>query len=211
MNIFNDPFIRTYDNELSYIELCNLEASEKITELSRQVRSYLNYRIATIRMRYSDSQMAPNIHQINSIKKWEAKLSSSFSQYSKLLRNIGLQNGTIRDKIFLLRINTINQPNKRNLNLLRDIKCLGDDLWKILHVLSELEIQLKPQLLKIAIGIANVLCETVSEFYSTFSDFYQELKINYQQLEEELEDLLQVRKNQRFNINNKSNREMLIG
>ena len=38
----SDPFFLDYEEDHEFLEWCVLEGSEKISELSRQLRSYLN-------------------------------------------------------------------------------------------------------------------------------------------------------------------------
>jgi len=196
-----DTFFLEYEEDAGFLDWCALEGSDKINELSRQLRSYLNYKCSIIRFRYSESRRDLNTPKKSPVLKWEAEVSSLFSRLITLLTSIGVKEDTITLKIQSLMKKVSTLPNDIEINLLKDIKHLSSDIWKRLHILSELEIHHHPKLLNVLIQVSGVLCSTQGVYFLPYFKFYQELKRNYKQLEGELSHLLQ------FNINNQSNEE----
>ena len=100
-------------------------------------------------------------------------------------------------------VGTISAPSNHEINLLKEIKQLGSEIWKKLHIISELKIHNRPQLLNIAIQIASILSSAENAFFWPFSNFYEELKLSYLQIEGELSGLLQVNEDEQFNFKKK--------
>ncbi|MHA1748631.1 MAG: hypothetical protein ACTSYF_08340, partial [Promethearchaeota archaeon] len=97
-NSYIDPYSLDYEENPEFLEWLSLEGSEKIDELSRQLRSFLNYKCAVIRLRYSKSKgIEPPKKSI--ILKSEDELSILFSRYVKLLKEIGINEGNITEMI----------------------------------------------------------------------------------------------------------------
>ena len=67
---------------------------------------------------------------------------------------------------------------------------LSSKIWKILHILSEVELKNYYQLLNITLKLVSILCSIEAVFFPIYSDFYSELKLNYLHLEKELSVLL---------------------
>ena len=55
-NSFNTMSLLELEDDSEFIEWCFLEGSERISELSRQLRTFLNYKNEIIRFRYSKSR-----------------------------------------------------------------------------------------------------------------------------------------------------------
>ena len=186
-----DPLFK-YEMDYEFSEWCSMEGSERISELSRQLRSYLNYKNAIIRYRYLGSQKQGNILKEDSMIKWEGELFSEYSRYTTLLKRIAIDEATIAKKIQNLIEKVKIQPDNLEINLLKEIKHIGRKLWKNLHFLSELELHHHPRLLYMAIKIACILCSVEGVFFSLSSNFYGELKHSYLQLEKELSGLFSL-------------------
>ena len=206
MNLDYNLSLLANEEDLVELEWFSIEGSNQITELSRHLRSFLNCKKETIRTRFSPTSDHPQkIIMKRPILKCEDKISRLFSQYAKLLRNT---DGSIENKIFYLLIKTRAQPNSSEAHLLKKIQLIVNKLWKEIHILSEMEINEYPHLLKIVVGIASLLCITSREFNSVLSDFYRELKLSYTQLEEELNMLLKMEK--KVQIKEKKNKKRVI-
>lgn len=184
-----------YEEDTEFLDLCVLEASEKISELSRQLRTYLNYKCAITRFRYSKSRENMKTPKKGPILKIEGELLSLFSRYVTLLKIIGVEEGKIAEKIQIQMQEIKTQPNNFKIKILKDIKTLSGEIWKRLHTLSEAKIHPHPQLLNVVIQIADISCSVQGAFYFPFFDFYKELKLNYMQLEGELSNLLHLNEN----------------
>lgn len=194
--ISKEPFLLEYEEDKDFLDWCILEGSDKISELSRQLRSYLNYKCAIIRVRYSESCGCLNTPKRASILKWENELSSLFSRLVPLLNSIGVEERTITEKIQILMRKITTNSNNFEIDLLKDIKHLSADIWKRLHILSEFpEIHRHPKLINVLIQVGGVLCSAQGAFFLPYIKFYQELKKNYKQLEEELSYLLHFNNN----------------
>lgn len=209
-DIFGNNSILDYEENLEFLEWYSTEGSERISELSRQLRSFLNYKSKIIRFRFSKTQESDDILKKDPIIKWENELFSQSSRHAKLLNTIGVEEITVKEKILILMEKVKIQPNNFEINLLKKIKLLGGEIWKILHILSELEIHCYPRLLQMAIRIASFSCGAESAFFWPFSHFYEELKINYLKLEKELSGLLQLKEDEQFEVKKKRRRVKIL-
>ena len=209
-DMFEDLSFLAYEEDSEFLEWYSIEGSEKISELSRQLRSFFNYKSAVIRYRFSGIRDGDNVPKKDSIMKKESELFSLSSQYIKLLKKIGLEERSVKEKILILIERVRTQPNDFEKNLLKDIKQLAGQIWKILHIISELEIHHHPRLLHSAIKIANILCSAEDAFFWPFSYFYEELKKNYQQLEKELSGILQLNEVEQIEAKKKRRKESIL-
>lgn len=196
-DISDNLFLLGNGESSEFLDWYSLEGSERINELSRQLRSFLNFKCEIIRMRFSKSSRSEfnrtkPIGAPNPIKKWERELTSLFSQYTTLSKKIGIVDGKIAEMIIKLMENVKNKQLEIDKKHLKEIRNLSKKIWRVLHILSELEIHRHPRLLNVIIQIAGLLCSCESVFFSSFSDFYLELKLNYLQLEGEISNLIQM-------------------
>lgn len=198
-----DQSILDYEEDEEFYEIYFNEGSEKISELSRQLRSFFNYKTAIIRLRYSNPQEITISPNRKTVLDWEGRLTSLISQYVSNLNALGINEDSLTEKLLLLLRRMKIRPNNVDLNLLKDLKNLTREIWKIIHVLSELGIYDYSQLLKLVLRIINLLCDTQGVFYSLFSEFYSELRENYTQLAREVEGILQVNKKNQNRAKNK--------
>lgn len=208
--LVSEPYLLDYEEESEFLDWCVLEGSEKISELSRQLRSYLNYKSAVIRFRFSKPREGLKAPKKSLILKFEGELSSLFSRYVTLLKIIGVEKGIIADNIHALMEKVRVKPNDFEIKLLKEIKYIGCEIWKIIHLLSNLEIYHHPQLLNIIIQIACFLCSAQSIFYLPFMEFYQELNLNYKQLEGEIASLLQLNEKNYFELKKDKKRVRIL-
>lgn len=175
-----------------FLDWYSLEGSNRIFELSRQLRSFLNYKCEIVRIRFSKSNRSELIDMKNPIKIRERDLALLFSQYSTLLEKIGIVDGKIAEKIIELIEKVKYKSLEIDIKHFKEIKTLSKKIWNVLHILSELELHRHPRLLNVIIQIASLLCGSESVYFSPFSDFYHELKLNYLQLEGEISNLIPI-------------------
>lgn len=175
-----------------FLDWYSLEGSNRIFELSRQLRSFLNYKCEIMRIRFSKSNRSELIDMKNPIKIRERDLALLFSQYSTLLEKIGIVDGKIAEKIIELIEKVKYKSLEIDIKHFKEIKTLSKKIWNVLHILSELELHRHPRLLNVIIQIASLLCGSESVYFSPFSDFYHELKLNYLQLEGEISNLIPI-------------------
>jgi hypothetical protein len=198
------------EDDSEFLEWCSIEGSERLNELSRQLRTFFNYKNAIIRIRFSGSQESGNSSKNDSIMRQEDELSTLFFQYTPLLDIIGADEGTIAEKIRCLMEKVRDQPKSLEKDQLKNIKKLGNDIWMRVHTLSTFELHYYPLLLHVVIKIARILCGAESEFFWPFSCFYEELKQNYSRLEEELSGLLHSNEKVQFEANKKKKRVKIV-
>lgn len=191
------------EQDSEFLEWYSMEGSKRISELSRQLRTFLNYKSTIIRLRYSKSRESNNSLKLEPIMTVEKELLSLSSRYVVLQKMIGLEDKSVTQKILVLIERAKIKLNNFEINLLKEIKQLGSEIWKKLHIISELKIHNRPQLLNIAIQIASILSSAENAFFWPFSNFYEELKLSYLQLEGELSGLLQVIEDEQFNFKKK--------
>jgi hypothetical protein len=165
----------------------SLEGNENLNELSRQFRTFFNYKYQIIRSKFSEinkSTKSTNSDRIFSCKNNIFNLSS---QLINLLNEIGVENGNIIEKIQILIQKVGRLPTQPDILLIKKIKVLAEEIWENLHIISELELYDHPKLLKIAISIANIVSSVKGAYNLILLDFFIELRRNYLQLEKEIE------------------------
>jgi len=178
-----------YDEEPKYYDEILELTENRITEISRQLQTYLNNRKATIRAICSDSEDTPSLSCVNSIHKWDVELNLRILEYTSYLKkNIG-PNEDIKLKFLYLVEMAKSSPKSLEAKLFKNFLRNKIRLWQILHILSGLEIHGRPQLLKLVIKTLNRLCHDEKELNEIIPDFFKQIKLNYQQLDREYERL----------------------
>ncbi|TKJ20227.1 MAG: hypothetical protein CEE42_14925 [Promethearchaeota archaeon Loki_b31] len=190
-SIFDDhedyiTFFEQSDNDY-FFEWYSLEGSESLIELSRQFRTFFNYKYLIIRSKFSRINKSTKIANDDKIISCKNNIFNLSSQLINLLNEIGVENGNIIEKIQILEQKVGRLPTKPNTLLLKKIKILGEEIWKNLHIISELELYYHPKLLKIAISVANIVSSVKGAYNLILLDFFIELRRNYLQLEKEIE------------------------
>ena len=182
---YNTFFEQSDDDYFS--DWYSLEGNENLNELSRQFRTFFNYKYQIIRSKFSEitkSTESTNNDRVFSCKNNIFNLSS---QLINLLNEIGVENGDIIEKIQILMQKVGRLPTQPDILLLKKIKVLVEEIWENLHIISELELHYHPKLLKIAISIANIASSVKGAYNLILLDFFIELRRNYLQLEKEIE------------------------
>lgn len=186
----SDPFLLEGRGDEGFLEWYYTNGSARISELSRQLRTSLNYKCAVIRLRFSKERKGNNAHKEDPTMTLGSELLSSSYRYVMLLKMIGVEDKTVTEKLLILMERVKAYKTEFERNLLGEIRQLGSNIWKIVHALSECEVHHHPTLLKMAIKIAHTLTNAENAFSWVTSHFYQELNLSYLQLEEELSGLL---------------------
>ncbi|MHA2038061.1 MAG: hypothetical protein ACW972_09300 [Promethearchaeota archaeon] len=183
-----------YDEDsIFYKEMFDI-TENRITELSRQLQTYLNNKRATIRAVCSDFGIFPNISSINSFHKWEEELKYRVWEYTSYLKNNIGSNEDLKLKFLCLVKKGKSSPKSHETTLFKNFLRNKIRLWQILHILSGLEIHRSPQLLKLVIKTLIRLCHDEKEINEIIPDFFKQIQLNYQQLDREF-DRLCIRKN----------------
>lgn len=165
----------------------SLEGNESLNELSRQFRTFFNYKYLIIRSKFSKINKSTKLTNNDKIFSCKSKMFNLSSQLINLLNEIGVENGNIVEKIQILKQKVGRFPIKPDILLLKKIKILTEEIWAYLHIISELELYNHPKLLKIAISIANIVSSVKGAYNLILLDFFIELRRNYLQLEKEIE------------------------
>ena len=178
-----------YDEEPKYYDEILEITENRITEISRQLQTYLNSKKATIRVICSDFEDSHSISCINLIQKWDVELNLRIREYTSYLKkNIG-PNEDIKLKFLCLVEMAKSSPMSLEAKLFRNFLRNKIRLWQILHILSGLEIHRRPQLLKLVIKTLTRLSHDEKELNEITPDFFKQIKLNYQQLDREYERL----------------------
>ncbi len=206
----NDPSLLDYEEDAEFCEWYSTEGSARISELSRQLRTFLNYKCAVIRARFSRERKDEGSLKKDPIMTLKNDLFSFCSRYTTLLNMIGVEGKTVTEKILILMARVKAHKKEFEINLLRELRQLGDDMWKIIHVLSECELHQHLQLLNITLKIAGILCSAESAIFWTFLRFYEELKLSYRQLDNEMSGLVRKNDEMQFNAKEKERKVKIL-
>lgn len=186
VEIFSNPSYLDYEEYFEFMEWYSLEGNIQIIELSRQLRTCLNYRSSLIRGNLFNFQKKNIDYKNEKLMKHKEDLISLSSRYVALLNNEIIEKKNIKKKLLYLIEKVKNHLNNYDINLLKEIKVLNQKLWNVLHLLSEYDLSHHPELLKLIIKIASICSSAASIFYYALSHFYEEIARNYQQMEKEL-------------------------
>jgi hypothetical protein len=183
-NIDNNPYI-DYEFDDNFLNWYELEVISKISEHSRQIRSLLNYKNATIRYFYSTTSNTSK-KALNS-KFFENKRDFELNglQLIKNINNIKDLTGVLEEGIQIMQNNALSN-NKNTRAYLIELKKIINSLFIKIHFFSEQDIHQFPRFLMIILRIANETCKVQKCLNREFSEFYQELEENYFNLEKEL-------------------------
>lgn len=175
------------DNFLNWYEL---EGVSKISELSRQIRSLLKYKSATIRYFYSTTNNT-------STKTLDSKFFENKKEFElkglQLIKNINkIKNltGILEEGIQIIQSNALGN-NKNTRAYLIELKKIIEELFIKIHFFSEQDIHKFPRFFMVIIRIAKEVYNVQKYLNREFSEFYQELEENYSDLEKELTVMMQ--------------------
>ncbi len=179
-----DPYIGSeYDD--SFNNWYEIEGTNKIKELSRQLRTFFNYKAEVIRYRFRPS---PNLAENDTNTKYlsrKQEIESLTHEFIIFLKKFKKNGQTLEQGIQTLFFDN----NKTRLNKLSEI---SEKLFILLHYFSEESIHDHPKFLKFNVILAQNICLVKKCLNAQFSEFFEELEINYNNLEGELEDLIET-------------------
>jgi len=184
-DFYDEPYLE-YDEENIFHEWYLIEGEERISELSRQLRTFFNYKQSIIRLKFSKPRNNTKNSHSKLIARNEKDLITHTSRFIVLLRNIGVKDGDIFEtlKNYIKKLSL--KPERADIEKLQEIIKYSKKIWEILHILSELGLYNNQSLLKNTIKISCISCEVKTALFPPFSKFYSELNKNYIQLEKEL-------------------------
>ncbi len=202
LNNPEDPYLELESEEL-FLELYKIEGVRNITELSRQVRTFLNYKTETIKYRFRSNEKSL-INQTNTkFLNRKQKFEPLALKFIILLRSIKETARTLEEGIQSLFIHT----EKSRLKKLEEIT---DQIFIQIHYFSEENLHNHPLFLKILVKLTQEACLVKKCINAQFSKFFEELGKNYCNLEKELEILIPNRIPEGKVMKEKQHDEVLI-
>jgi len=179
-----DPYIGSEFDDI-FNGWYEIEGTRKIKELSRQLRTFFNYKTEVIRFRFRSSPNLAETDINNTFFSRKQEIESLTCEFIKLLKKIKKNGHTLEQRIRSLIFN-----NK--IEHLIELSEITEKLSLLLHSFSEESLHDQPKFLKFSVILAQHLCLVKKCLNAQFSEFFEELEINYNNLEEELEDLIKI-------------------
>ena len=183
-NYIEDSYIGSEYDDI-FNEWYEIEGARKIKELSRQLRTFFNYKTEVIRYRFRPT---PNLAENDTNTKYfsrKQEIESLTREFIILLKHFKKNEQTLEQGIQTLFFDN----NKLQISKL---SVITEKLSMLLHYFSEESLHIHPKFLKFSVTLAQRLCLVKKCLNARFSEFFEELKINYNSLEVELEDLIEV-------------------
>ncbi|TES94730.1 MAG: hypothetical protein E3J90_11195 [Promethearchaeota archaeon] len=182
-DFIEDPYIGTEFDEI-FNDWYEIEGARKIKELSRQLRTFFNYKTEVIRYRFRTyPHLAENYINPKFFSR-KQEIETLTHEFITLLKKLKNSTQTLEEGIRSLFFNNSKKP----LNKLSEIT---EKLSIFIDYLSEENIHNYPRFLKFVVVLAKNICLVKKYLYVQFSEFYSELEINYHSLEGELDGLLE--------------------
>jgi hypothetical protein len=199
---FKIPYIEL-DPEDNLNKIYEIEGLCKITELSRQLRTFLNYKAATIKIRFNQTIFSRTHLKIDNTNEIDFRLKCTASNFISLLNQIKGKSVSYEIELKNKIMNFL--ENEADKNQIKKIMNLTKELFTSIHLLSEGDIYLNPLLFKLVLNLSQEACIVYKILKSWSSGFYEELSLNYGQLLNELNEIL--RENQKEKCNKHQNIE----
>jgi hypothetical protein len=181
-DFIDDSSILNIEDDSMFLDWALEEGYEKLNELSRQLRTFLNYKYSIIHQIYSNPLLDANSNDLSKISK---NFTGLGLEYINLMKILGANDMNLTQKIHDIMQKAKLSEKESKVEILKRLKILGKKIWKEIHALSESEL-CNINLLRVIIKIAGILCNAESAFYYPFSEFYKELEKNYLQLDGEV-------------------------
>ena len=175
---FESEFDETIGN------LYEIEGLKKIKELSRQLRTFFNYKTEVIKVRFRSNANITNNYVNTNFYDHKQEVESLSYEFITILKGLKRSTETIEEGIQ----NLFFENNKTQLIKLLE---LVEKLFKLIHIFAEEEICSHPRFLKFIVILTKNVCMTKKCLNAQFKEFYEELEINYHHLETELDTLLE--------------------
>lgn len=176
--LYSSPYLN-YDDEEILHEWLSIEGAEKINELSRQLRTFLNFKTNLIYIRFSESTISAGYSKSFMFYKLKDKLINSMLELINLLNEIGIESNNISEKIQNFIERSMINPQFSTLEIFKKIKALNHNIWNYIYALSELNIYQNPRFFENVLSTSFIICQVSAPLYFPFRNFYNELKIDY--------------------------------
>ena len=182
-HVIEDPYFESEIEEL-FNEWYEIEGVRKIKELSRQLRTFFNYKMEVVRYRFR-SNLSPteNCTNTNDFDQ-KQKIESLTLEFITILKKMKKIDQTLEHAIRSLFF----EDNKSQL---KKISELSEQLFILIHFFSEESLHSHPKFLRFIVILAQDICLVNKCLYVQLSEFFEELEINYNSLEGELNILLE--------------------
>ncbi len=177
-----EPYIESEYDDI-FNDWYEIEGVRKIKELSRQLRTFFNYKTEVIRYRFRSSPIIVENYTNTKFFSQKQKIESITYEYITMLKKLKKNAQTLEQGIRSLFFGN----NKIQLKNLSEIT---EKLFMLLHYFSEESLHDHPKFLKFNVILAKNICLVKKCLYAQYSEFFEELEINYNNLEGELEDLI---------------------
>ena len=179
-----EPYIESEYDDI-FNDWYEIEGVRKIKELSRQLRTFFNYKTEVIRYRFRSSPIIVENYTNTKFFSQKQKIESITYEYITMLKKLKKNAQTLEQGIRSLFFGN----NKIQLKNLSEIT---EKLFMLLHYFSEESLHDHPKFLKFNVILAKNICLVKKCLYAQYSEFFEELEINYNNLEGELEDLIGI-------------------
>ncbi|MHA1625677.1 MAG: hypothetical protein ACTSWH_11165 [Promethearchaeota archaeon] len=170
-----------------FSDIYEIEGVRKIKELSRQLRTFFNYKAEVIQFRFRSN--VPSNHDPNkscsnnTFYTQKQKIESLSHEFISLLKSIKRDDSTLEQEIYYLHFD----KNPIRLNKLSNVT---EKISSLIHSFSEGSIHDHPKFLKFIVILSKNIIFVKKCLNAEFYAFYDELEINYGNLGKELRDLI---------------------
>lgn len=209
MAFYNEnPYIDDEFDE-NFLGYYKAEVLNQITEHSRQIRTLLKLKCATIRYFYNTNTKTSEYWQNSNFFDNKNKFEFLALQFIMVIKKVKSITGGLEEGIQIIQNNVISHGKNTKADL-KELKNITDKLFVNIHYLSEQDIYKHPRFLKVVINLAQNACLVQKCLKKRFSEFYQELGKNYFDLEKELLVMIPNDITQKEIIKDKLNGDMLL-
>ena len=177
-----DPCIESEADEI-FNDWYEINGVLKIRELSRQLRTFFNYKAEVIRYRFRSNPLLSKNCTNTKFYTRKQKIESKSHEFISLLKIIKKNGQTLEQGIRSLYTNN-------NKTRIKELSVITEMLSILIHSFSEESIHNHPRFIKFIVKLAQNVYLVKKGLYAQFSEFYSELELNYNNLEKELEVLM---------------------
>lgn len=172
------------ENEKIFNDWYEIEGVRKIKELSRQLRTFFNYKKEVIRYRFRSNLISLETKTATKYFTQKQKFESLIYEFLNLLNEFKKQGYSVEEAIR-------NLYYENNASQINQLSTITESLSNLIHFFSEKNIYEKPRLLKLIFALIQNIFLVKKSLYTQFTEFYEELRKNYSNLETELESILE--------------------
>ena len=185
-------------DETNYLELNDLEetmnqeqemCTDVITELSRQLRTFFNFKDAVVRARFlrAPASILPSEKIITPANKKSFMERSIY--FVKILNGLPPLDESIEERLQALLAQALDPKHQAQRSILMEIKKLMKILFQELHVRSEKELPRNLSFLEQACKMGALLCEVKASLNAQLSEYFSELVEHYARLSREMAEI----------------------